>query len=454
MSLLMKALEKAAKDRGQGSAGSPKSEAVTAAPLVQDAATLGEIALDIAAEPARPRRHVDFDSTPAEPEASRPADPPVPAAPTRAAEVTARPEEQERAADILATVAAAAVLPEVPSSRRQRPMVIMAIIAGIIALAFAVYVYLQITNPGMFRQAPPPALVKGPPPAAPAPKPVPPAPAAAAATPVTGADSIPAAPGPGSIPTANVLAKPAPAAATKSAAPDSLAPAARSAPTVAAPPSRPAVAEARPAPVIPSGISVRRGKAPAKADTRIEQAYADLQAGRIDQARAQYDALVAADPRNVNALLASASIATQQGRHDDATRTYLKVLELEPRNAYAQAGLIGFVGRADPASAEGRLKELIAREPSAFLYFTLGNLYGDQNRWPEAQQAHFQAYHRDSSNPDYAYNLAVALEHVGQQKLAAGFYQAAVELAAARGYADFDTALVQARINQLTRAPR
>ena len=53
------------------------------------------------------------------------------------------------------------------------------------------------------------------------------------------------------------------------------------------------------------------------------------------------------------------------------------------------------------------LKQLIAREPSAYLYFTLGNIYADQNRWPDAQQAYFQAHHLQPDNPDYAYNLAV-----------------------------------------------
>lgn len=447
----MKALEKAAKDRGQAPASSPRGESAAPVPQSQEAPAQREIALDITAEPARPRQHADFDSTPTEPDTNPPPELPPVTAPTRASEVTARPEEQERAADILSTVAAAAVLPEVPPSRRQRPMVIMAIVAGIIALAFAVYVYLQITNPGMFRQAPPPALVKGPPPA-PAPKPVPPAPAPVAADTATVTGTAPATPT-GGIPTAKVIANPATPPATKTVVPESAASTVRGTSVPAAQP-QPSVAEARPAPVIPSGISIRRGKAPAKADTRIEQAYADLQAGRIEQARVQYESLIATDPRNVNALLASAAIATQQGRHDDATRTYLRVLELEPRNAYAQAGLIGFVGRADPASAESRIKELIAREPSAFLYFTLGNLYSDQNRWPEAQQAHFQAYHRESSNPDYAYNLAVALEHVGEQKLAVGFYQKAVNLASARGHADFDMALVQARIGQLTRTPQ
>src|SRR5262249_1590667 len=129
---------------------------------------------------------------------------------------------------------------------------------------------------------------------------------------------------------------------------------------------------------------------------------------------------------------------------------YLQVLESDPRNAAAQSGLISLLGRADPTAAEARLKQLISREPSAFLYFTLGNLYADQSQWAGAQQAYFQAHHLDPGNPNYVYNLAVGLEHVSQPKLALGFYRRAVQLAAAApGRTQFNTAQAQERISKL-----
>jgi tetratricopeptide (TPR) repeat protein len=89
---------------------------------------------------------------------------------------------------------------------------------------------------------------------------------------------------------------------------------------------------------------------------------------------------------------------------------------------------------------------LIAREPSAFLFFTLGNLYADQSLWAAAQQAYFQAHHLEPENPDYAYNLAVGLEHISQPRLALGFYRRAVELAAARAHINFDPVRARERI--------
>jgi tetratricopeptide (TPR) repeat protein len=182
----------------------------------------------------------------------------------------------------------------------------------------------------------------------------------------------------------------------------------------------------------------------------LSEAYNALAAGNLEASQKLYGQLLKSDARNVEALLGLAAIATQQGDRDTSARNYIKVIELDPRNSLAQAGLIGMVGSADPQSAETRVKQLIARDPSSgFLYFTLGNTYIDQQRWPDAQQAFFQAHHLQPDNPDYAYNLAIALEHIGQPKSALDFYRRAVLLAAAKGHANFNSAAAQERVNKL-----
>jgi uncharacterized protein HemY len=66
-------------------------------------------------------------------------------------------------------------------------------------------------------------------------------------------------------------------------------------------------------------------------------------------------------------------------------------------------------------------------EPSPIrpsLNFALGNLYAQQGRWNDAQQAYFRAYAGDGDNPDYPlFNLAVSLEQLRQPKLALQYYQ-------------------------------
>jgi tetratricopeptide (TPR) repeat protein len=230
----------------------------------------------------------------------------------------------------------------------------------------------------------------------------------------------------------------------------------KSAPPAAAVPATASISIAAPAPAVPAPqtprdtIRVTTGTATPAVNPVLSEAYGALSAGNLDSSQRLYNQLLKSDAGNVEALLGLAAISTQQGDRDTAAKHYVKVLELDPRNAFAQAGLISMLGRADPQSAETRVKQLIARDPSAaFLHFTLGNTYVDQNRWPDAQQAFFQAHHLQPDNPDYAYNLAVALEHIGQSKSALDFYRRAVLLAAAKGRANFNPAAAQERVAKL-----
>jgi tetratricopeptide (TPR) repeat protein len=184
-------------------------------------------------------------------------------------------------------------------------------------------------------------------------------------------------------------------------------------------------------------------------DSNVLSGYQALEQGKLDEAERMYRLALATDARNVDAMLGLASTLAQQQKSTAASQLYARVLEQDPSNAYAQAGLLNVAGRADPAAAEIRLKQLIAREPSAFLYFTLGNLYSEQGQWAAAQNAYFQAHNFAPDNPDYAFNLAVGLEHLSQQKIALDYYRRAVGLARTRGHAQFELARVEARIRSL-----
>ena len=391
MSLLMKALEKAAKDRGDA-----RTEPAAAAPV-------NELAL--------------------EPLAAEASGVPGPEAPPRQSAAPARTyaapaKERAQAASVLQAGAPRPAAGGPLVYARTHPVVAFGTLAGVLAVGFGIYVYLQLFHPSLFVAQPP--LASRPPVAALVQAP----PAVAAPTPPAAGAALPSAP---------LLKESAPAASSAAAA------RARRKPEVSA------AAEAT------SGntIVVSRGTAEPAMNPLLPQAYAALQAGRLDDAQRAYSQLAAAEPASVDAALGLAAVAVRRGDTSDAIRHYLRILELDPRNALAQSGLIALLGRADPMAAESKLRQLIAREPSAHLYFTLGNLYADQSQWSAAQQSYFQAHHLDAANPDYAYNLAVGLEHVSQRKLALGYYRRAVELAAARGRANFNLPQAQERIGKL-----
>ena len=74
------------------------------------------------------------------------------------------------------------------------------------------------------------------------------------------------------------------------------------------------------------------------------------------------------------------------------------------------------------------MKLLLDQNPdSPQVHFSLGGFYAGQSRWPEAQQAFFDAYTADKNNADYAYNLAVSLEQLGQAKAALSHYRTGLE---------------------------
>lgn len=307
------------------------------------------------------------------------------------------------------------------SALLDRPVWVVGTLGALFAIGYGVYVYLQISNPGLFLKHSPP-LARAP---------------AAAAGNVTVAAAPPSAAALPLLPLQeNSTAAETPAASTAPAAASSAAPT----PLPEAPPAPPAPRDT---------IKIKIGSAPPALNPLTTDAYQALQAGNLDTAQQNYAQLLKDDPTNLDALLGLAVIAAKHGDNETAARHYMRVLELDPRNAAAQAGLLSLFGGADLLAAETRLKQLISQNPSPFLYFALGNVYADQQRWPDAQQAYFQAQRLQPDNPDYAYNLAVGLDHIGQSKLALEFYRRAVRLAATKGQVNFSTSAAEDRVNKL-----
>ena len=189
------------------------------------------------------------------------------------------------------------------------------------------------------------------------------------------------------------------------------------------------------------------------ANLTLEQAYDALQVGHLDMAQRAYERVLRGDAKNTDALLGLATIAAQRNDVERAHSYYLRALESNPNDPTAQAGVIQTRGQTDPAQSESRLKNALASQPdSPALLFALGNLYAREQRWGEAQQAYFRAYSTEPDNPDFIFNLAVSLDQLHQDKLAAQYYQMALSAAEASGNAravGFDRDQVRHRIQEL-----
>ncbi|MES2126221.1 MAG: tetratricopeptide repeat protein [Pseudomonadota bacterium] len=196
------------------------------------------------------------------------------------------------------------------------------------------------------------------------------------------------------------------------------------------------------------GIKVERSSVPQRVNPVLAGAYAAYSKGEYESARQQYQAVLNNEASNRDALLGMAALSVKAGQDDQASAIYTRLLDANPADTDAQAGLAAVRG-TDPEQAEQRLRRVIAKNPDAApAVFALGNLFARQARWAEAQHQYFQAYTIDANNADYAFNLAIALDRLGQGKLAVTYYQRALALTSA-GAANFDRTVVATRLREL-----
>ncbi|NJD35661.1 MAG: tetratricopeptide repeat protein [Betaproteobacteria bacterium] len=266
-------------------------------------------------------------------------------------------------------------------------------------------------------------------------------------------------PSPGAVPPAPTLAAPpaAPIGVASSAARPATA-AARDkleenevVPRAAKAPDQPRHLRQSPATEPDTDSPVRVTKAPLKVDPALLRGFDAYNRGDLELAQREYERAQKSDPRNTDAMHGLAAVAVRQGRHDQADLLYRQIIEADPQDPAAMSALINIRTQIDPGAAESRLKSLSAAQPElAAPQFALGNLYARQDRWNEAQQAYFRAYGAEQDNPDILYNLAVSLEHLRQNKLAAQYYSLAIAAAQSRP-AGFDRDQATARLQALLR---
>jgi Flp pilus assembly protein TadD len=537
MSLLLQALQKAAKTREAAGTDVPSVDSTASGTADGSMLELepGDFELPTARASTSSREADNARSARRSPTAAGTASTlsqgsPAPRAPSAAGAIGAEPTPQQAAAVVAAGRGAARATPvagrgsEAAEWVREHPVHLFAGVAVLFLLGYGSYVWLEVTHPGMLRNGlasfgskPPPPIspLASTPAASPSaiePPAPPPALAAAAGGPVMPApesNTLPPPPAPDAptradpaptptlAPTADAVrlaadatsrgrgdaARPSLASEAAeprmssdvrattapkrtvtppAATPDTRAPASatRRASAGSSASRRAAPATPAPAPIAaadsgaadPRSVDVRRTDAASNLAALLEEGWRAAQQGDNAKARSAYERARALDARNTDAMLGLGAVAWQEGRTEQASDWYNRVLALDPQNAAAQAAIIGMVGRVDPIESESRLKQLIAREPSGWLYQTLGNLHAEQGQWARAQQAWFQAAQLEPANADYAFNVAVGLDRIGQKKPAAGWYRRALELARAGNGAAFDRDQASARLARLEAA--
>ena len=197
-------------------------------------------------------------------------------------------------------------------------------------------------------------------------------------------------------------------------------------------------------------VIIHHEKSSGDLNTLIKDAYTALQQKDLDRASRLYDEALNISPGQRDALLGAAAAATASGRFNDAASFYQKQLAADPKDNFARAGLLALMNDGKSrAAVQQEVSDMLKINPrSAHLHFLKGVGFAAGNRWSLAQSAFYEAYNLDNKNPDYAFNLAVALDHLNQTPLARIYYERALSLAQDRP-ANFDAAAVARRLEGL-----
>ena len=217
-----------------------------------------------------------------------------------------------------------------------------------------------------------------------------------------------------------------------------------SAPSPAASPADDSVAQV-------AQVQVEKSRIGSERKDLLARAVSNYRKGRLVEAEASYRRLLHGDPTNVDGLRGLAAVASATGRFQLAASTYLQILDYYPNDPIAFAELVNLQEAGDSILGEQAIKKLIGKQPESDhrLYFTLGNLYSEEGLWTNAQSAYFEAFSRDSDNPDYAFNLAVVLDYLGKPALALRYYGDALRLSEFRP-SGFVISDAHARVRELS----
>jgi Flp pilus assembly protein TadD len=195
--------------------------------------------------------------------------------------------------------------------------------------------------------------------------------------------------------------------------------------------SRPkGISESKATETVRQKVSVHREQKRDPISEALQRGWTAYHRSDYKLSRLEYRKVLEQEPKNRDALLGLAAVSLQQNDMETAREIYIQLLELDPRDPHAHAGLANIAQKSGGELSEAKLKQLVEYRPDdAHLQFALGNLHIKKKSWPEAQQAFFNAWKADNQNADYAYNLAVSLDHLGKHKEARAYYQDSLKLA-------------------------
>ncbi|OED35527.1 hypothetical protein AB833_30395 [Chromatiales bacterium (ex Bugula neritina AB1)] len=184
----------------------------------------------------------------------------------------------------------------------------------------------------------------------------------------------------------------------------------------------------------------------------VSQGYRAYQEADFALAASFYGRALQFDPYHRDANLGVAASAQQLGDISLAGSRYRHLLSLDPRDATAYSAMLNLPGQSNEIESEMTLhaQRIFNSHPanSGPLYAALGNYYSRNSRWADSRWAYSRAVEVAGGEADNLYNLAVALDNIGEYGLAVQHYERAISVTDSSVYS-FDEEQVRERMLSL-----
>jgi predicted O-linked N-acetylglucosamine transferase (SPINDLY family) len=183
-------------------------------------------------------------------------------------------------------------------------------------------------------------------------------------------------------------------------------------------------------PKAPASGSLRALEAGGVPQRPIDIALGHHNAGRLSEAEAVYQEMLATNPADIDALHFSGVAAHQRRDHERAAQLISQALSLNPANAPAQNNLgiaLAAQGKRDEAMA--CFRKALALAPDYFdALFNLGNTLSDRGDFDEAGACYRKAVALRPGSPEAHFRLANAYKDRGMRNEAVASYKDALAL--------------------------
>lgn len=179
------------------------------------------------------------------------------------------------------------------------------------------------------------------------------------------------------------------------------------------------------------GNAVQVRQVSQQAQDNVGAGYNALVRGDFDMALGFYDRALQQEPSSVMAQLGRAAALHKLGRLDEARAAYDRVLKADPKNREALTNLTAILAERAPAEAIPRLIELERDYPQfSPLKAQIGLTYAKMGALDQALDYLRQAVNLTPDAVLYRYNLALVLDRMGRREQAVAAYDQLLDTAA------------------------